>query len=132
MWFATGHTTEPTSTTVVSARWLGILLLVVGAGSGTYGLVFAPRLKVDIDADSRCIHVDASTRFGTRRQTIPFDQVEEVYVDSQGDTDGGSIRYNVGLRRKEGRPILLHMTGSWDESVMRDLRRQVVERMGRA
>ena len=131
LWLGTGSLSDATSTTVVAARWLGGLLFLIGLGCGFHCLLFAPRRTVLVDTEARCVHVDDSTRFRTRRRTFSFDVIEDVDVDAQGDNEGGSIRYNVALKPAGGKPVLLHMTGSWDEAAMRDLCWQVKSRTSR-
>ena len=106
---------------------LGLLLLLIG----TVTLFLGGKRIVCVDPEARRILIEDASRFGRKKRSIAFDEVGEVYVDSLGDKEGGSISYDVVLKLKKGETVSLFrpadVEGTWEKSVMEDRCRRLEE-----
>jgi hypothetical protein len=104
---------------------LGVLLLIIGS----YGLLENNRRTVTVNPKSRRIVIEDRSRFKQNRNTIAFEQVADVYVDEMGDTEGGSISYDVVLKLNNGKTISLFRAaifdGLYDKNIMQNRCRQL-------
>ena len=110
---------------------LGLLLLLIGTGT----LLMGGKRSIVVDPEARRILIEDASRFGRKKRSIAFDEVGEVYVDSLGDKEGGSISYDVFLKLKKGETVSLfrpaYFEGTWEKSVMEDRCRRLEEYLKR-
>ena len=111
--------------TLLWAFLLGLILLF----SGVYSLLANASRTVTVNPEKRRIVIEDRSRFKQNRNTIGFEQVQEVYVTEQGDTDGGSISYDVMLKLTSGKNISLFgaafFDGRYDKNMMHNHCRQL-------
>ena len=106
---------------------LGLLLMFIGI----VGLWMGGKRSIVVDPQARCIVIEDAGRFGPKQRSISFEEIGEVYVDSLGNREGGSISYDVVLRLKVGKHVSLfrsaYFDGTWDRSVMESRCRRLEE-----
>ena len=110
---------------------LGLLLLLIGTGT----LLLGGKRTVSVDPEARRVLIEDASRFGQKERSIAFDEVGEVYVDSLGDKEGGSISYDVVLKLTSGEAVSLfrpaYFEGTWNRSVMESRCRRLEEYLRR-
>ena len=106
---------------------LGLLLMFIGI----VALWMRGKRSIVVDPEARGIVIEDSGRLGHEKRSISFEEVGEVYVDSLGDREGGSISYDVVLKLKMGENVSLfrpaYFEGTWDRSIMENRRRRLEE-----
>lgn len=93
---------------------LGLILLV----TSVWMLLMNGQQIITLDPRRQHIHIETNTRFSRKVRCIPFKDVTDAYVDEQGDTDGGSIRYHVTVVLRSGQKVALFM-GFYDGALSR-------------
>jgi hypothetical protein len=77
---------------------LGVLLLA----GGVLGLLLCGRQIITVDPDRRCIVMESISRYGSKSEVLPFEDIADVSLGQTGDKEGGSIRYHVVVRQRSG------------------------------
>jgi len=120
--------TGPGMTNSLAGFLLGILLLIIGV----WGLLVTGKQTIVIDPKARCITVEDSTRFRTKKRTIPFGDVVDTHIGYLGKRSNFVEFYYLilTLRNGENYPLFapgrFHEEGS-DRSVMEDRRQRLEE-----
>jgi hypothetical protein len=106
---------------------LGLLLTLIGIGT----LVLGGKRTVIVDPAARNISIEDVNRFGEKRRSVSFDEIDHVYVGRLGNREGGSISYDVVLKLKAGENVSLfrpaYFEGTWNRSVMESRCRRLDE-----
>jgi hypothetical protein len=85
--------------------WLGVLLLVVGAGA----LVAGGKQVITVEPRSRRIVIEQTALLGARRTVVEFSQIADVELAELGDKEGGSISYYLAVKLKSGKEMSLFL-----------------------
>ena len=85
--------------------WLGVVLLVVGVGM----FFFGGKQVITVEPGRQRIVITRQGRVRSRTQQIRFNDIAGVSVAENGDTDGGSVRFNVAVKLKTGKSMALFL-----------------------
>ena len=106
---------------------LGILLLVIGVP----GLFKVGKQSITVDPKACQIIVEDSSRFGAKKQIIPFSEIRDLCVSTTGNRSEGSISYYITVKLTSGKDYPLffpsYYDGRWDESVAESRCRRLEE-----
>jgi hypothetical protein len=83
-----------------------------------------------VDPRRRVIDIKASSRFGAKKRSIPFNHITDTSIGEVGTLEGGSIRYHVLLTLKDGSEVALfagYFDGAYDRQAMDARRRRLDE-----
>ena len=111
--------------TVAAARWLGVLLAVIGVS----GLLFLEEVLTTVDKAGRRLLLDRRTRWNRSRTGIPFSHIDSVRVVKVGSSSDGTPSYWLQVLLKGGRSCA---TGVWslDEAHVGRLAEQLAAEVG--
>lgn len=89
----------------ISCFLLGLLLVCIGF------VVFIKNTKqiISVNPQKKCIEIETISRFGKKKNLIPFHKILDVYVRELGDKEGGSISYHVILKLKDSKEVALFL-----------------------
>ena len=108
--------------------WLGVVLLVVGVGM----FFFGGKQIITVEPKRQRIVITRQGRVRSRTQKIRFNDIAGVSVAENGDTDGGSVRFNVAVKLKTGKSMALFLgffEGSRSRQAMEARCQRLVEGM---
>lgn len=108
-----------------AAMWLGVLL----TGLGVAGLIVSEEVVTTVDTVRRCVEIDRTRRWGSRKTSVPFDEVASVNVARVGSRSGGTPSFWLQIERADGQVI---STGRWsmNEAETRQLAERLSARIG--
>lgn len=84
---------------------LGLMLAAVGSVQ----VILNARVAVIVNPARRTVVLETASRFRDFRRTIEFNEVVDVFVDSQVHTDGSGVTYFVTLELRSGEQVALFL-----------------------
>lgn len=98
-------------TNAIAGFLLGLLLLLIGV----IGFLVSGKQTVIVDPKARCITIEDSNRFGTKKRLIPFIEVVDIGIGYLGKKSNYVGWYYLVLKLRSGEKYSLFSPGRFFE-----------------
>ena len=110
---------------------LGVLLLLIGVA----GLLAAGRQTVVVDPKGRCVTIEDSNRFRSKKRLIPFSDIVGISIGFLGKRSNYVMWYYLVLRLRSGEDYPLFAPGRFykggsDKSIVANWKQRLEEYLG--